>query len=66
VVVIERTSVSPKDLNRKRYDSQISYIAFKNSVKGLSLYGDLAPPNNLKRPDGSVGAGPSGVSVVKK
>ena len=28
-VIVERESVSPSDLNRKRFESQISFVAFK-------------------------------------
>ena len=51
-MIVERESVSPSDLNRKRFDSQISFVSFKQSVKGKSLYGDLAPPTTLKKTEG--------------
>jgi hypothetical protein len=51
-VVIEKKNVSPKDLKRSKFDSQISFVHFKQSVKGLSLYGDLAPPTTIKQIDG--------------
>jgi ABC-type iron transport system FetAB ATPase subunit len=51
-VVIEKKNVSPKDLKRSKFDSQISFVHFKQSVKGLSLYGDLAPPTTIKQVDG--------------
>ena len=32
--------LSPKDMKKRRYDSQITFVVFRQSIKGHHLYGD--------------------------